>query len=117
MRSRWTARVVFFTDNCTHDLYMRANGVETLDIGEYTFLAANGSGSELLLEKRDGEAREIVLYDIESRTPKLLFTVHQVVGLRFLKISMWCRSCVANGSPLKLPKVGLSTGMKFRPES
>jgi hypothetical protein len=57
-------------------LYMRTGGVETLDIGEYTFLAANADGSELLLEKQSGEARELFLYETESRTAKRLFLLH-----------------------------------------
>jgi hypothetical protein len=57
-------------------LYMRAGGVETLDIGEYTFLAANADGSELLLEKQSGEARELFLYETESRTAKRLLLLH-----------------------------------------
>ena len=46
-------------------LFMRVNGSETVDIGEYQFLAANAEGTSLLLESDTG-AREVVLYDSES---------------------------------------------------
>ena len=46
-------------------LFMRVNGSETVDIGEYTFLAANAQGTSLLLEGETG-AREVVLYDSET---------------------------------------------------
>ena len=49
------------------DLYMRVNGSETVDIGEYRFLAANAEGSRLLLQSETG-AKEAVLYDTGSQT-------------------------------------------------
>lgn len=66
---------VFFTDNCTHDLYMRVDGVETVDIGEYAFLAGNAEDSRLVLEKSSGEAREFFLYDTETKALESLFAV------------------------------------------
>lgn len=57
----------------TH-LYERVNGVETVDIGEYKFLAANSQGSSLLLEHIDGEAHEAFLYNTETQTAEHLFT-------------------------------------------
>ncbi len=58
-------------------LYMREAAVErTLDLGAYRFLAANAQGSELLLEKRVGEARELFLYDTESLATTFLFSLH-----------------------------------------
>jgi hypothetical protein len=51
-------------------LYMRVGGSETVDIGEYRFLAADAQGGELLLEKRGGG--EVFLYDTETRAAKLL---------------------------------------------
>ena len=48
-------------------LYMRVNGSETVDIGEYRFLAANAEGSRLLLQSEIG-AKEAVLYDTGSHT-------------------------------------------------
>lgn len=68
---------VFFEDNCTHDLYMRMNGEETVDIGEYVFLAANPEGSELLLEKRNGETHEFLLYEIATGSAKPLFSTQE----------------------------------------
>ena len=46
---------------------MRVNGVETVDIGAYTFLAANAKGTQLLL--RSESTGEAVLYDTESQVP------------------------------------------------
>lgn len=71
--------VVFFTDNCTHDLYARIDGDETEDIGEYIFLAANPEGSTLLLEKQNGGAHEIVLYDRQNASAKTLFVTQEAV--------------------------------------
>ncbi len=67
---------VFFTDNCTHHLYMRVGGAETVDIGEYGFIAANAEGSKVLLEKLlgDGETREIFFYNTETASLEPLFT-------------------------------------------
>ncbi len=67
----------------TH-LYERVNGVETVDIGEYKFLAANSQGSSLLLEHINGSDHEAFLYDTETQTAEYLFTVP---GTFFAKIS------------------------------
>ena len=56
-------------------LYVRVNGVETLDLGEYKFLAANPQGSSLLLEHVNGDDQEAFLYDTLTRTAEHLFTV------------------------------------------
>ena len=56
-------------------LYMRVNGAETVDIGEYTFLFANAEGSELLLQKDSGGTFEALLYDTETGAFKPLFSV------------------------------------------
>jgi hypothetical protein len=56
-------------------LYMRMDGSETVDIGEYTFLAATADGSMLLLEKSSGEAHELFLYNTVSNITELLFSV------------------------------------------
>ena len=55
--------------NCTEPshLYMRVNGTETVDIGAYTFLAANPNGSRVLLESEAG-AHEALLYDSETES-------------------------------------------------
>jgi hypothetical protein len=59
-------------------LYVRVNGSETVDLGAYKFLAANGEGTKVLLEKRgSGEAREVVLYEAESGDTKPLFSTNQ----------------------------------------
>ncbi len=67
----------------TH-LYERVNGVETVDIGEYKFLAANSQGSSLLLEHVNGGAHEAFLYDTGTQTAEHLFTVP---GQFFVKVS------------------------------
>jgi hypothetical protein len=67
----------------TH-LYERVNGVETVDIGEYKFLAANSQGSSLLLEHVNGGAHEAFLYDTETQTAEHLFTAPEQF---FVKVS------------------------------
>ncbi len=47
------------------DLYMRINGVETVDIGPYKFVAANPQGTELVLENNLGE---LVGYDTTNKS-------------------------------------------------
>lgn len=57
---------VFFSDNCTHNLYMRVDGSETVDIGAYNFIAADPDGTKVLLEgQSDGG---FFLYETESAT-------------------------------------------------
>jgi len=70
---------VFFTDNCTHHLYVRVNGAETVDVGEYAFVAANPEGTRVLMEKSVGEGREFLIYDTETRTAAPLpgFSTHK----------------------------------------
>lgn len=67
----------------TH-LFVRVNGgaedAATVDIGEYTFIAANPQGTELLLEHRNGEAREFFLYETEPTAFTPLFTTHSSIG-------------------------------------
>jgi hypothetical protein len=63
-------------------LYMRVGGESTVDLGAVRFLAANAEGSEVLFEKRSGEAHEIVLYDTESGVSKVLFVVHRETGFK-----------------------------------
>jgi hypothetical protein len=64
---------VFFEEvpgtNCgePRHLYIREHGEKTVDVGAYTFLAANANGSELLLVKRSGESREVLRYDVETQ--------------------------------------------------
>jgi hypothetical protein len=63
-------------------LYMRANGAETLDIGEYAFLAANADGSKVLLEKElSGTPSKVLLYDTGSKTATPLFTAATNTGV------------------------------------
>jgi hypothetical protein len=73
-------RRVFFTDNCTGDLYMRENGSKTVDIGPYRFKQDNSTGTRLLLEKQSGETQEFYVYDTESQEAMLVLTTHQSRG-------------------------------------
>ena len=63
----------------TH-LYMRVDGETTVDIGAYTFFAANAEGTEVLLQKVNGGTSEILLYDTASANLKPLFTVDEVIA-------------------------------------
>ncbi len=56
------------------NLYMRADGSTTLDIGAYTFLAANAEGSELLLGRENGGTHDYYLYNTEAQTARHLFS-------------------------------------------
>jgi hypothetical protein len=57
-------------------LYMRVNGAETVDIGEYLFLTDSRSGSQLFLEQGSGTAgNEALFYDTASKVLTPLLTV------------------------------------------
>jgi hypothetical protein len=58
------------------ELYVRVDGGRTVDIGAYSFLAAN-AGSKVLLEAHNGEEEEVLLYDTNSGTSRLLLTLHE----------------------------------------
>jgi hypothetical protein len=64
--------------NSPKHLYMRFDGggedAETRDLGEYRFLGASSAGSELLLEHESGGQHQVVLYNVEARTTKALFS-------------------------------------------
>jgi hypothetical protein len=71
--------------NCSEPerLYMREAAVgRTLDIGAYRFLAANAQGSEVMLEALSGETREVLLYNTETATSKLLFSEQEELHLK-----------------------------------
>lgn len=63
---------VLFTDNCTHHLYMRVNGVQTVDIGAYSLFAADAHDEKLLLARGTGAAEEVFLYDTDTSAATLL---------------------------------------------
>ncbi len=67
---------VLFVDNCTHQLYMRVDGRETIDIGADAFLAADAEDAKLVLSRHSGETSEFLLYDTETQASKLLFSIH-----------------------------------------
>ena len=60
--------------NCSEakHLYVRINGTETIDLGEYKFLAATGDGATVLLQKANGEDPGLYLYHAAGGTPEFL---------------------------------------------
>lgn len=72
-------------------LYMRLDGggedAETRDLGEYRFLGANSAGSELLLEHESGGQHQVVLYDVEARTTKALFSTDSEIAQKEIYLS------------------------------
>ncbi len=63
-------------------LYVRVNGVETLDLGVYRFAGANTDGSEILLEKPPSEENP-ALYLYQDKTAKLLSSTGSIAGTSF----------------------------------
>ena len=63
-------------------LYVRVNGVETLDLGVYRFAGANTDGSEILLEKPPTEENP-GLYLYQDKTAKLLSSTGSIAGTNF----------------------------------
>ncbi len=62
--------------NCSEPshLYMRVDGIETVDIGAYKFLAATADGNRVLLERQVGKSYEVLLYEAEAATLTPLFS-------------------------------------------
>ena len=76
---------VFFEDDCTRELYVRVNGKTTVDVGAYRFIAGNADGSELLLERLNGETHEFFLDElgnVESGTVTPIFSTHRDVTVQ-----------------------------------
>jgi hypothetical protein len=69
--------------NCSEAprLYMRSDDSETLEIGAYSFVAANPEGSEVVLERDNAGVYEYLLYNTETRILKLLFSAPEAVSL------------------------------------
>lgn len=63
---------VLFKDNCTHHLYMRIDGAETVDLGEYSLFAANAGDTQLLVKSGSGNTEQVYLIDTEANTTQLL---------------------------------------------
>jgi hypothetical protein len=81
-------RVFFYAvpgSNCSEPshLYMRVNGVETVDLGVYRFAAADAQGTEGLLEKSSGENPGLYRYETGS-APKFLASTGLAVGATFV---------------------------------
>ncbi len=75
--------------SASSELYMRVAGGQTVDIGAYSFIAANTAGSEVLIEAHKGEAEEVLLYDTSSGTSRLLLTLHEgLSGAEHLRLTV-----------------------------
>jgi hypothetical protein len=59
-----------------HHLYMRVDGESTVDIGAYSFLAANRDGTQVLMEREQSGVLGVFLYETETGTATLLFEAH-----------------------------------------
>jgi hypothetical protein len=107
---------IFFTDNCTHHLYMRVNGAETVDIGAYELLAANAQGTALAL--RDG-AGEVVGYDAEARKIVAPSSAQQANESELAALGIPIRRTPEAGDPFAHSRdsyfVGNVTGLPHRP--
>ena len=57
------------------ELYMRVDGMETVDIGKYTFEGANPEGTRLLLSKVGAGGLEYLSYDTETRSSRHLLSL------------------------------------------
>jgi hypothetical protein len=57
------------------DLFMRMDGAQTVEIGNYTFEGANPEGTRLFLSKAGSGGLEFFSYDTETQTVKHLFSV------------------------------------------
>ncbi len=68
--------------SASEHLYVRVNGVETLDLGVYRFAGANTDGSEVLLEKPPSEESP-GLYLYQDKTAKLLSSTGSIAGTNF----------------------------------
>ena len=66
---------IFFENECTHDLYMRRNGNETIDLGEYKFHGANPEGTEIFVSKEGAGNLEFFSINTESNASESLFSV------------------------------------------
>ncbi len=103
---------VFFTDNCTHDLYMRVNGEETRDIGEYEPRAINQEGTKLLLEQGSGKEYGLFTYDTESGVATKLFSLGSPIGAEISED--FTTLYLSSGEPLTSeapPATGTSDGV------
>ena len=67
-------------------LYVRVNGVETLDLGAYRFAGATADGSEVLLEKPSGENPGLYLYHGKTVKPLSRLGRSRAPPSPFLKI-------------------------------
>jgi hypothetical protein len=63
-------------------LYMRVDHEKNVDLGAYRFLAANAVDSSVLVERHSGETYEYLIYDVESKTAKPLFSARESLNLK-----------------------------------
>jgi hypothetical protein len=54
---------------------MRVDGTETVDIGAYRFVAANGQGTKVLLERHRPGTQELLLYSTDNATTTHLLSL------------------------------------------
>jgi hypothetical protein len=106
---------VFFTDNCTHRLYMRVNGAETVDIGEYTLLAVDAEGIALTLENGAGE---VIGYDTETGKTVASSATEQAGERELVDLGIPIRRTPEAGDPFTHARdsyfVGNVTGLPHR---
>ena len=57
------------------ELYMRVDGRETVDIGDYTFEGANPEGTQLFLSKEGPGGLEFFSYDTKTKAARRLFSL------------------------------------------
>jgi hypothetical protein len=110
---------ILFTDNCTHHLYDRVDGVETVDVGEYSLVAASSDGEQLLLGHAAGGKRELVLYELASRSYRQLLAAsgseefHATISPDFATVYVESREALTPDAPpgtLGLYSLDVKTG-------
>ncbi len=68
-------------------LYVRENGVETVDLGEYRFAGANAQGSEVLLESESPNP-EFSIEDLESGRVEKIFPNGEISSNEHVRVAV-----------------------------
>ncbi len=68
-------------------LYVRLDAAETVDMGQYRFIGANPSGTEVILEKKETDGSEYALYKLGTRTVKRIFGTHEIGVISSIVVS------------------------------